>query len=140
MMNVGISEAQSNLAEILDRVHRDKQRIALGNGEQTLAVLVPIETLDLFEGRGDPASQDRGQRLEDFAETASGWFWETDMEQRYTYYSGAGPGNDPKGRGGSQGTPASMIGRTVSEAWDDYQDRAPDLIETIADYMASRLI
>ena len=82
MMKVGISEAQSNLAEILDRVHRDKQRIALGNGEQPLAVLVPIENLDLIEGRGDPASQDREQRLEDFAETASGWFWETDMEQR----------------------------------------------------------
>ena len=135
MMNVGISEAQGNLAEILDRVHRDKQRIALGNGEQTLAVLVPIEDLDLIEGRGDPASQDGEHRLEDFAETASGWFWETDMEQRYTYYSGAGPGNDPKGRDGSQGTPASMIGRTVSEAWDDCQDWEPDLIETIADDM-----
>jgi PAS domain S-box-containing protein len=135
MMNVGIGEAQRRLPEILDRVHRDKQRIAVWNGERPLAVLVPIENLDLIEDHGDPAAEDGAQRLNDFAETASGWFWETDMEQRYTYYSGAGPGNEVMGRDDSQCASETMIGRTVSEAWGDYQDLEPDLIETITEYM-----
>ena len=81
MLNVSVSEAQSNLAEILDRVHRDKQRIALGNEGEPLAVLVPIDDLGLLEGHGGPALPDGEQRFRDFAETASDWFWETDEHQ-----------------------------------------------------------
>ncbi|MCH6587750.1 MAG: type II toxin-antitoxin system prevent-host-death family antitoxin, partial [Proteobacteria bacterium] len=88
MLNVSVSEAQSNLAEILDRVHRDKQRIALGNEGEPLAVLVPIDDLGLLAGHGGPALQDGEQRFRDFAETASDWFWETDEHLRFSYFSG----------------------------------------------------
>ena len=130
MLNVGVSEARGKFAEILDRVGRGKERIAVGDEGAPLAVLVPVEDLGLLEGHGGPALADGEQRFRDFAETASDWFWETDMEQRFTYYSGSGPLDNVLGLK----DPGSMIGKTRHEVWQSHEH--PDQAGTIADYMA----
>ncbi len=130
MLNVGVSEARGKIAEILDRVGRGKERIAVGDEGAPLAVLVPVEDLGLLEGHGGPALADGEQRFRDFAETASDWFWETDMEQRFTYYSGSGPLDSVLGLK----SPGSIIGKTRREVWRGSDD--PDPIDAIADYMA----
>jgi len=121
MLNVSVSEAREKFVEILDRVSRGKERIAVGDEGAPLAVLVPIEDLGLLEGHGGPALPDGEQRFRDFAETASDWFWETDMEQRFTYYSGSGPLDsvfDLK-------NPSSIIGKTRHEVWRGSDDPNP---------------
>jgi PAS domain-containing protein len=39
----------------------------------------------------EDALRDSEDRARDFAASASDWFWETDLDQRFTYYSGNGP-------------------------------------------------
>ena len=130
MLSVSVSEARGKFTEILDRVGRGKERIAVGDEGAPLAVLVPVEDLGLLEGHGGPALPDGEQRFRDFAETASDWFWETDMEQRFTYYSGSGPLDNVLGLK----NPSSIIGKTRREVWRGSDD--PNPIDAIADYMA----
>ncbi|MHA1599617.1 MAG: PAS-domain containing protein, partial [Alphaproteobacteria bacterium] len=40
--------------------------------------------------KSEEALRDNETRFRDFAESASDWFWETDMDQRFTYYSASG--------------------------------------------------
>ena len=79
----------------------------------------------------DDARRSSEERFRDFAESGSDWFWETDMEQRFTYYSGDGPFDDSLDFGNA----SEAIGRTRQEIWRE-QNREPDLIPVIDDYMA----
>ncbi len=66
------------------------------------------------------------ERFRDFLETSADWLWETDLEQRYTFYSGGGPtelGRRPEGR-------------LRHELLQEIGVEPKDLPETIAGYMA----
>ncbi|MDF2096514.1 sensor histidine kinase [Aquibaculum arenosum] len=65
------------------------------------------------------------ERFRDFLETSADWLWETDLEQRYTFYSGGGPmelGQRPEGR----------LRRDLLQ---EIGVEPKDLPETIASYM-----
>ena len=66
------------------------------------------------------------QRFRDYAETGADWFWETDMEQRYTSYV---QNNE------AAITSHIIIGKTRDEIL-RLMNAEPNLASTIADYMA----
>lgn len=65
-------------------------------------------------------------RFRDFLETSADWLWETDLEQRFTYYS----------RGGLPEFGESPVGRLRGELLREMGAEPTDLAEVIAGYMA----
>ncbi len=63
MLNVGVSEARGKFEEILDRVGRGKERIAVGDEGEPLAVLVPVEDLKSLENHAEEALRERDEQL-----------------------------------------------------------------------------
>jgi prevent-host-death family protein len=116
--------------EALQRAHDDLERRA---EERTAELRRANEALtkEIAErARTERALRESEERFRNFAETASDWFWETDMEQRFTYYSGTAPLDNAFG----SKNPNSIIGRTRHEVWQSREDAGP--VDTIADYMA----
>ncbi len=72
-------------------------------------------------------------RFRDFAESASDWFWETDLDQRFTYYSANGTIDDIWGTIG--GESESPIGKLRQDLWSGVAE--PDHSATIGEYMAA---
>src|SRR5690625_3048183 len=68
------------------------------------------------------------ERFRDFLETSADWLWETDLEQRFTYYSGGGLHEF--------GEP---VGASRFELLRQMNVEPPDLAETIAGYMRQEL-
>ncbi|WP_147274895.1 PAS domain S-box protein [Ferruginivarius sediminum] len=69
------------------------------------------------------------QRFRDYAEISADWFWETDMDQRFTFHSGA------KSASEHRIVQAQLIGRTRSEIMAEF-GAVQDLSPTIAGSMA----
>jgi len=81
----------------------------------------------------EEALRESETRFRDFAESASDWFWETDLDQRFTYYSANGTIDDIWGTiGGESGSP---IGKLRQDLWRGVAE--PDHSATIGEYMAA---
>ncbi len=87
MQTIGATEARANFAALLRKAADAKERIVIERRGKPRAVMVPIEDLAAIEGGGAPALPESGQRLMDFADASSDWFWEMDENCRFIYFS-----------------------------------------------------
>jgi PAS domain S-box-containing protein len=89
---------------------------------------------ELEQRRIKAALAESEQRFRDYAETGADWFWETDMDQRFTYYSSNGPFDELLCAGSATAQNKGLLGRTRHELWDGIAE--PDLSGQIAEYMS----
>ncbi|MEQ9121289.1 MAG: PAS domain-containing protein, partial [Alphaproteobacteria bacterium] len=83
------------------------------------------------EARAEATARDAHatrRRLEDFLSAGSDWFWETDAELRFNWFSEQALGNAPNGRGRSYGTTREEIAHTDYNpaGWAEYQRAVAD--------------
>ena len=91
---------------------------------------VQSTTIDITDRKqAETALRDSEERIRDFAETASDWFWETDENLRFTYFS------DRFGRSGLGSD--ERIGKTRADTTADDSDQ-PKWREHLADLKARR--
>ncbi len=78
MLSVSVSEARGKFTEILDRVGRGKERIAVGDEGAPLAVLVPVEDFKRLENQAEAALRESEALLRQAAEMADlgHWVWD----------------------------------------------------------------
>jgi PAS domain-containing protein len=50
-------------------------------------VVIPLDDLEPIQGRVDQILHEGQQRLKDFADASSDWFWEMDADCRFSYFS-----------------------------------------------------
>ncbi len=86
--------------------------------------------------KSEEALHESENRSRDFAQSASDWFWETDLDQRFTYYSANELFTDIWGTLSPEpGAPPSPVGHRRQDLWQGIAE--PDYSATIAEYMAA---
>lgn len=86
--------------------------------------------IDITARRRAEIQRDRSEaRFRDFAELAADWFWETDLEQRFTWHAGTSPPSVSVSRQG-----ANLVGLT---RWDLFSAIGADsaIVSVVADHM-----
>jgi|GEM_PF-620581 len=102
---------------------------------ELMSVVARWVGISIQQQRAEEALRDNETRFRDFAESASDWFWETDLDQRFTYYSANGPFDDIwETIDEEPNAPPYPIGHRRQDLWHGVAE--PDHSATIAEYMA----
>ena len=87
MKSIAVTEAREHFADLIHEVSDRKQKFIIERRGKPCAVVVPLEDLEPIQGRVDQILHEGQQRLKDFADASSDWFWEMDENCRFSYFS-----------------------------------------------------
>ena len=87
MKSIAVTEAREHFADLIHEVSERKQKFIIERRGKPCAVVVPLEDLEPIQGRVDQILHEGQQRLKDFADSSSDWFWEMDANGRFSYFS-----------------------------------------------------
>ncbi len=87
MKSIAATGAREHFAELVHEVSEQKQKFIIERRGKPCAVVVPLEDLEPIQGRVDQILHEGQQRLKDFADASSDWFWEMDADCRFSYFS-----------------------------------------------------
>ena len=103
---------------------------------EILSIIARWIGMSIQQQNAEDALRDSENRARDFAASASDWFWETDLDQRFTYYSNNASFDDIWGTlGAADDSPSSPIGQRRQDLWKGFAE--PDHSAIIAEYMAA---
>ena len=92
--------------------------------------------ISIQQQKAEDALRESENRARDYAASASDWFWETDLDQRFIYYASNGPFDHIWNTvGAAAGSPPSPVGHRRQDIWKGVAE--PDHSATIAEFMAA---